>query len=60
MVSPLGLVPKGTKGKVRLVINMKYANEHLVKKKFKFKGLKDLAVMAEMGSPLILPPGIIM
>jgi hypothetical protein len=49
VVSPLGVVPKGTKGKFRLVINMKYMNEHLVKRKFKFEGLKDLADLAEKG-----------
>ena len=42
MVSPLGVVPKGTGGKFRLIINMRYVNAYLVKKKFKFEGLKDL------------------
>jgi hypothetical protein len=49
VVSPLGVVPKGTSGKFRLVMNMRYVNEHLVKKKFKFEGLKDLADLAEKG-----------
>ncbi len=35
-VSPLGVVPKGSSGKFRLVINMRYVNEHLICKKFKF------------------------
>jgi hypothetical protein len=32
---------------------MRYVNEHLVKKKFKFEGLKDLADMAEKGDHAI-------
>ena len=38
-------------------------NEYLVKRKFKFEGMKNLSNLAEKGttnSPLILPPGIIM
>jgi hypothetical protein len=51
VVSPLGVVPKGTEGKFRLIINiMSYVNEHLVKQKFKFEGLKDMANMAEKGN----------
>ena len=49
VMSPLGFVPKGTEGKFRLIINMRYVNEHLVKKKFEFEGLKDLADLAEKG-----------
>ena len=49
VVSSLGVVPKGSEGKFRLIINTRYVNEHLVKKKFKFEGLKDLAHMAEKG-----------
>ena len=49
VASPLGVAPKGSEGKFRLVINMKYVNEHLAKKKFKFEGLKDLADLAEKG-----------
>jgi len=49
VVSPLGVVPKGTESKFRLIINMSYVNEHLVKQKFKFEGLKDLVDMAEKG-----------
>ena len=44
VVSPLGVVPKGTEGKFRLVINMRYMDEYMVKKKFKLEGLKDLPV----------------
>ena len=32
-----------------LIINMRYVNEHLVKKEFKVEGLKDLADLAEKG-----------
>ncbi len=46
VVSPLGVVPKGSEGKFKLIISMRYVNEHLVKRKFKFEGLKDLADMA--------------
>ncbi len=42
VVSPLGVVPKETEGKFRLIINMRYVNEYLVKTKFKFEMLKDL------------------
>ena len=45
----MGFVPKGTEGKFRLVINIRYVNEYLVKKKFKFEGLKDLSDLAEKG-----------
>ncbi len=45
----MGVVPKDSEGKLRLIINTKYVNAHLVKKKFKLKGLKDLADMAEKG-----------
>ncbi len=47
--SPLGVIPKGSEGKFSLIINMRYLNEHLVKKKVKLEGLKDLADMAEKG-----------
>ncbi len=49
VVSPLGVVPKGSGGKFSIIISMRHVNEHLVKKKFKFQGLKDLADMAEKG-----------
>ena len=49
VVSPLGVIPKGSEGKFKLIINMRYVNEHLVKKRFKYEGLKDLANMAEKG-----------
>ena len=45
----MGVVPKGTEGKFRLVINMRYVNEYLVKKKFKIEGLKDMSDLAEKG-----------
>ena len=31
VVSPLGVVPKGTEGKFKLIINMRCVNEHFVK-----------------------------
>ena len=47
------VVPKGTEGKFRLKINMRYVNEYLVKKKFKFDGLKDLLDLAEKGDHVV-------
>ena len=53
VVSPLGLVPKGTEGKFRLIINTRYVNEYMVKRKFKFEGLKDLSAMAKKGDKVV-------
>ena len=63
VMSPLRAVPKGTEGKFRLVINMRYVNEYMVKKKLKFEGFKDLPDLAERGDHAIsfdLTKGIIM
>ena len=49
VVSFLGVVPKGSEGKFELITNTRHVNEHLMKNKFKFEGLKDLADMAEKG-----------
>jgi hypothetical protein len=49
VVSPLGVVPKRGTNKFRLTVNMRYVNQHLGKKVFKFEGLKDLAELAERG-----------
>ncbi len=49
VVSPLEVVPKRKKGKFRLIINTRYVNKYLVKKKFKFEGLKKLSDLAEKG-----------
>ncbi len=49
VVSPLGVVPKPRSDKLRLVVNMKYVNEHLAKRVFKFEGLSNLSDMAEKG-----------
>ena len=49
VVSPLGVVSKGKEGKFRLIISMSYVNDHLVTNKFKFKGLSDMADLAEKG-----------
>jgi hypothetical protein len=38
VVSPVGVVPKGKEEKIRLIINMRYMNEYMVKKKFRLKG----------------------
>jgi len=40
VMNPLGVVRKATEGKFRLVINIRYVNEYMVKKKFKFEGMK--------------------
>jgi hypothetical protein len=34
VISPLGVVPKPNSDKLRIVINMKYVNEHLAKRAF--------------------------
>ncbi len=49
VVSHLGVVPKGKKGKFRLIINMRFVIEYLVKKKFKFEGLRELSDLADKG-----------
>jgi hypothetical protein len=46
VVSPLGVVPKPHSEKFRLILNMRYVNNHLVKRIFKFEGLFDIADMA--------------
>ena len=63
VVSPLGFVAKSSSKKVRLIVNMRYVNEHLAKRVFKFEGLSDLSDMAEKGDFLSLTTlrrGIIM
>jgi hypothetical protein len=49
VISPLGVVPKPNSDKFRLIVNMRYVNEHLVKRVFKFEGLSDIADMAVKG-----------
>jgi hypothetical protein len=49
----LGVVPKSTGGKFRLIINMRYVNEYLVKEKFKLEGLYDLSDLAKRGDHAI-------
>ncbi len=49
MISPLGVVPTPNSDKHRLVVNMKYVNEHLARMVFKFEDLSDLFDMTEKG-----------
>ena len=49
VVSPLGVVPKPHSDKLRLIVNMRYVNDHLVKRVFKFEGLSDIADMSNKG-----------
>ena len=49
VVSPLGVVCKPHSEKLRLVVNMRYVNSHPLKRVFKFKGLFDIADMADKG-----------
>jgi len=49
VVSPLGVVPKARTVKLRLIMNLRYVNRHLIKKVFKFEGLSDLTDLAEKG-----------
>jgi hypothetical protein len=47
VVSPLEVVPKARIGKLRLIMNLRYVNRHLIKKVFKFEGLSDLTDLAD-------------
>jgi len=49
VVSPLGVVTKSHSTKLRLVVDMRYVNDHLTKRVFKFEGLSDLSDMSEKG-----------
>jgi hypothetical protein len=50
VVSPLGVVPKPHSEKLRLIVNMRYVNNHLViKRVFKFEGLSHTTDMANKG-----------
>ena len=49
IVSPLGVVSKPHSDKLRLIINMRYVNEHLAKRVFKIEGLSDIVDIAEIG-----------
>jgi hypothetical protein len=51
-VSPLGVVPKPLSDKLRLIDDMRYVNNHLVKRVFKFEGLSDIADMADKGDSM--------
>ena len=47
VVSPLGVVAKKSSGKLRLIINMRYLNSHLQKRKFKYETVSSLSLMLE-------------
>ncbi len=49
VVSPLAVVTKALSTKLRLVVNMIYVSEHLMKREFMFEGLSDLSDMSEKG-----------
>jgi hypothetical protein len=49
VISPLGVVPTPNSEKLRLIVNMKYANMHLSKRVFELEELSDLPDMAEKG-----------
>jgi hypothetical protein len=50
VVSPLiGVVPKPHSDKLRLVVNMRYVSNHLVKRVFKFEGPSVIADIAKKG-----------
>jgi hypothetical protein len=49
VISPLEVVPKPNSGKLRLVVNMEYDNEHIAKRVFKLEGLSYLSDKAEKG-----------
>jgi hypothetical protein len=47
VVSRQGAVPKPHSNKLRLIVNMTYANKDLAKRVFKFEGLSDIADITE-------------
>ena len=47
--SPHGVVPKPHSEKLRLIVNMRYVNNHLVKRVYKFERLSDIVDMADKG-----------
>ncbi len=49
VVSPLGVVPKPYSDKKHLILNIRFVNEHLDKRRFMFEGLSNIADMAEKG-----------
>ena len=49
VVSPLGVVTKSHSTILRLAVDMRYVNDHLTKRVFKFEGLSDLSDMSEKG-----------
>ncbi len=53
VMSPLGMVHIMGTDKLRLLVNMRYVNRHLGRKAFKFKGMKNLANLAERGNHAI-------
>lgn len=48
VVSPLGVVPKAN-GKLRLILDLRYVNEHLYCPHFKFENLKNLQDVLNLG-----------
>ncbi len=49
LISPLEVVTKSHSTKLRLVIDIRYVNEHLTQRVFKFEGVSDLSDMSEKG-----------
>ena len=47
VVSPPDVVPKPHSDKLRLIVNMRYVNDHPVKRIFKLEGLSDIPDMAQ-------------
>jgi hypothetical protein len=63
VASPLGDVPKPHSDELRLIVNTRHVNEHLVKRVFKFESLSNVADMAKNEitiSRMTLLPVIIM
>ena len=55
VVSPLDVIPKPRSDKLRLVVNVSYVNNYLVKRVFEFKGPSDIADMADKGREYSVP-----
>ncbi len=53
VVTQIKVVRKPRSDKFRLVIKLRYVNQYLAKKVFKFEGLSNLAVIAEKGDHLV-------
>ena len=52
-VFPLGVVPKLGSDKLRLILDMRYGNEHIADEPFRMESLTDLQYMAQPGDVML-------